>query len=85
MDICFHLNLKCAQKARIIDLVYTAKQIVSLSQRVYKLNDHDDVFQVKTIVDTVQQCLIKIRDLSLDEVPDETKAEYKKRKLIAEV
>ena len=42
-------------------------------------------YQVETIVDTVQQCLIEIRGLSLDDVPPATKADYKKRKLIAEV
>ena len=41
--------------------------------------------KVDSIEDTVQQCLIKIRDMSLDGVTDAAKAEYKKRKLVTEV
>ncbi|KAL8582118.1 hypothetical protein ACOMHN_004038 [Nucella lapillus] len=41
--------------------------------------------KVESIEDAVQQCLMKLKDLSIDGMPEATKAEYKKRKLITEV
>nr|KAG5711785.1 hypothetical protein BaRGS_023549 [Batillaria attramentaria] len=41
--------------------------------------------KVDSIDDQVQECLKKIHSLSLDGITDSQKAEYKKRKLIAEV
>jgi len=41
--------------------------------------------KVESIEDSVQQCLQMIRDLHIDGITDQQKAEYKKRKLIQEV
>lgn len=45
----------------------------------------DYLFQVDSIKDAVQECMMKFASNDSDNIPDNQKADFKKRKLITEV